>query len=66
MRYVIAAILVCAVGAPSASALPRVSADAIVMSKADPFVQVAKHKRAPSRRQARDSGIHPLVGSGGY
>lgn len=65
MRYMIAAFLVCALGAPGASALPRIGADAVGLSKADPIVQVAK-KRAASRRQTRDSGIHPLVGSGGY
>jgi hypothetical protein len=69
MRYVLAAIFVCAVGMPAASALPTVSPNSLSALKADPVVQVVKRNRAPSRRHSRSSGgggIHPLVGSGGY
>ncbi len=71
MRYVLAAILVCAIGAPLASALPAASPVSPVVSKAGPFVQVAKRTRAHAARRSRSSGgaaggIHPLVGSGEY
>jgi hypothetical protein len=67
MRYVLVAVFVCVLGAPVASALPRVSADAVSASKADPIMQVAKRSQAQSRRQSRGaSGIRPLVGSGDY
>ncbi|WP_442754295.1 hypothetical protein ACNHKD_15045 [Methylocystis sp. JAN1] len=72
MRYFLAAILACAVGAPAASALPAVSHGALSLSKGDGVLQVAK--RSASKPQAKktksgggaSSGIHPLVGSGGY
>jgi len=78
MRYVLAAIFVCAVGMPAASALPTVSPNSVSVSKADPLVQaVGRHRPHPYRharsgngirhRHARsDDGIHPLVGSGDY
>ncbi len=67
MRYVLAAIFVCMVGMPAASALPALSANSVSVSKANPIVQVAKRKRAPVHRHSRGSdGIHPLVGSGDY
>jgi hypothetical protein len=37
MRYVLAAIFVCAVGMPAASALPTVSPNSVSVSKADPL-----------------------------
>jgi hypothetical protein len=72
MRYFLAAILVCAIGAPAAVALPTVNPGALSLSKGDSVVQVAK--RSASKPQAKkskssgggDGGIHPLVGSGGY
>jgi hypothetical protein len=67
MRYVLAVIFVCALGAPAACALPTVGSNLVAASKANTIVQVAKHKRAPAKRQSHgDNGIHPLVGSGGY
>lgn len=76
MRYVLAAIFVCALGMPVASALPTISADAVSASKADPTLQVAKRNKsvrasrqsnsANSSNSANNSGIHPLVGSGDY
>jgi hypothetical protein len=71
MRYFLAAILICAIGAPAAFALPTVNPGALSLSKGEPIVQVAK--RSASKPQAKksksgggDGGIHPLVGSGGY
>ncbi|MFY9627877.1 MAG: hypothetical protein WAK03_06960 [Methylocystis sp.] len=70
MRYVLAAIFVCAVGMPAASALPTLNSNSDFVVKANPIVQVAKRGHAQPRRQTRSSGgaggIHPLVGSGGY
>jgi len=69
MRYVLAVIFVCALGMPTASALPTVGSNLVSASKANTntIVQAAKHKRAPAKRQSHgDNGIHPLVGSGGY
>lgn len=42
MRYVLAAILTCAIGAPAASAFPTVSPASVSASKAGSIVQVAK------------------------
>jgi hypothetical protein len=78
MRYVLAAIFVCAIGMPAASALPTVSPNSVSVSKADPLVQVVRRNRPHSHRQSRSGdgirhrhsrsgdGIHPLVGSGDY
>jgi hypothetical protein len=70
MRYVLAAIFVCSIGMPAASALPLVSHNSVSVSKADPIMQVAKRNRPHSHRHNRDNrglgGIHPLVGSGDY
>lgn len=79
MRYVLAAILVCAVGMPAASALPTVGPNSLSVLKANSIVQAAKRKAPPSRRRSSgssssgsssgggsSSGIHPLVGSGDY
>jgi hypothetical protein len=79
MRYVLAAIFVCAVGMPAASALPTVSPNSVSVSKADPRVQVVRRdrlhprvqvvrrNRPHSHRHSRSGdGIHPLVGSGDY
>lgn len=70
MRYVFAAIIICAIGAPAASAMPTPKPDHLAVSNAH-VTQVAKKSRAASQRQSRgggggDGGIHPLVGSGGY
>lgn len=67
MRYVFAAIIICAIGAPAASAMPAPKSDHLAVSNAQ-VTQVAKKSR-PAPRQSRgggDGGIHPLVGSGGY
>jgi hypothetical protein len=78
MRYVPAAIFVCAVGMPAASALPTVSPNSVSVSKADPLVQVVRQNRPHTHRDSRSgdgirhrhsrsgNGIHPLVGSGDY
>lgn len=68
MRFILALILVCAIGAPAASALPTIGSKALEMSKAQMIAPVAKKTRAQLRRQksSASSGIHPLVGSGGY
>jgi hypothetical protein len=67
MRYVLAAIFVCAVGMPAASALPTVSPNSLSVLKANPIVQVVRRKRPHTHRHSRSSGgIHPLVGSGDY
>ena len=67
MRYVLAAIFVCAVGVPAASALQTVSPNSASVSKADPIVQVVKRNRLRAHRHSRsNNGIHPLVGSGDY
>jgi hypothetical protein len=42
MRYVLAAIFICAAGMPAASALPTVSPNSVSVSKADPRVQVVR------------------------
>ena len=73
MRYVLAAILVCAVGMPAASALPTISPNSVSVSKADPRVQEVRRNRPHSRNQPHShrhrrsgDGIRPLVGSGDY
>ena len=67
MRYVLAAIFVCAVGMPAASALQTVSSNSVSVWKADPIVEVVKRNRSRAHRHSRSSnGIHPLVGSGDY
>lgn len=69
MRYVLAAIFVCALGMPAASALPAAGANALVLTKASPIEQAGKRAAKPRAKRAKsgaDSGIHPLVGSGGY
>ena len=79
MRYVLAAIFVCAVSMPAASALPKVIPSSLLVSKADPLMQAVKRSRPGAHHQSRnadgshhrhsrkgDDGIHPLVGSGDY
>ena len=70
MRYILAAIFVCAVGMPAASALPTVSPNSLSVSKANPITHVGKRNRSHrthSQHHGRsDGGIHPLVGSGDY
>lgn len=69
MRYIFVALSVCALGAPAASALPIAnSLAAQTAQKVTPILQVAKKGKAQPRRQksGATSGIHPLVGSGGY
>jgi hypothetical protein len=66
MRYVLAAMIVCAIATP-APALPAISPNALSVMKAGSIVQVAKRSRAISSRHRRNlGGIHPLVGSGDY
>jgi hypothetical protein len=68
MRYVLAAILLCAVAAPTASARPAAVSHP-ASSKSD-ATQAAKRSKAPAQREGRggvnSGGIHPLVGSGDY
>jgi hypothetical protein len=68
MRYIFAVVLVCAIGAPAAYALPTIGSKALEVSKSDPIVQVAKRKAAKSKshKSGETGGIHPLVGSGEY
>jgi hypothetical protein len=71
MRYVLAAIFVCAVGMPAASALPTVSPNSLSVLKGNPMVQVVRRNRPHSHRHSHrhsrsGGGIHPLVGSGDY
>jgi hypothetical protein len=68
MRYVLAVILACAVGAPAACAFPAFSPGSLSLSKAGPIAQTAtKRSRARVSRRSRNvGGIHPLVGSGDY
>ncbi|MBL1258362.1 hypothetical protein [Methylocystis sp. Sn-Cys] len=68
MRSILALVLACAIGAPAAQALPTTGSKALEMSKTETIAQVAKKTRAQPRRQksGASSGIHPLVGSGGY
>ncbi len=78
MRYVLAAIFVCAVGMPAASALPTVGPYSLSVLKGNPIVQVVRRNRPHSHRDRRSgdgirhrhsrsgNGIHPLVGSGDY
>jgi hypothetical protein len=71
MRYILAVILACAVGAPAACAFPAFSPHSLSLSKAGPIAQVGT-KRSSRARVSRHSrsrslgGIHPLVGSGDY
>jgi hypothetical protein len=57
MRYILAALLVCALGLPAAQAKSASGAKAAAPAK------TAKKK---SGGGADLGGIHPLVGSGGY
>jgi hypothetical protein len=67
MRMVLAAFFIAAVAIPEASALPALNSDTLELSVSAPVAQVAKRKAAPPKRKAaKDNGIHPLVGSGGY
>ena len=77
MRYVLAAILVSALGAPAVSALPAASPKSVFAAQADPIAQIAKRNKQQAQRQNRSNtnsgnsggnagGIHPLVGSGDY
>ena len=67
MRYILAAIFVCAVGMSEASALSTASLNSLSIQKASPFTQVVKHSRPRARRRGSSAGgIHPLVGSGAY
>lgn len=67
MRYVLAAIFICAAGMSLASALPTASPHSVSVSKAAPIVQATKRNRPHAHHHSRrDDGIHPLVGSGDY
>jgi hypothetical protein len=70
MRYILAAVVVFAVGAP-AYALPTVPSKTVSASKAELISPVAKRAPARAHSSRRGSsrsagGIHPLVGSGDY
>lgn len=71
MRYCLAAVLLCVIGAPAASALPAASPGAVSLSTGDAIIEVAKRSASKpqvkrSKKGGGDGGIHPLVGSGGY
>jgi hypothetical protein len=70
MRYVSTIILLCALAAPAAQAVPAPRLFEPSVSKASRIVTIAKRSKAPAQRQSRGGGgtggIHPLVGSGGY
>jgi hypothetical protein len=69
MRYILAVILACAVGAPAAYAFPAFSHNSLSLSKAGSIAQVGtkRSSRARVSRRSRSlGGIHPLVGSGDY
>jgi hypothetical protein len=70
MRYVLAVMLACAVGAPAANAFPAFSPNSLSLSKAGSIAQTAtkrSHARVSRRGRGRSlGGIHPLVGSGDY
>jgi hypothetical protein len=68
MRYVLAGIFICAIGASAASAMPAASAVKVGLSNADDAIsQVAKRSRPAAQKKSRGAGgIHPLVGSGEY
>jgi hypothetical protein len=71
MRMVFAALLVCSLGAPMASALPIAATNGVSAPKSAIVVHVTKRtQRARVARQSRSGGggggIHPLVGSGDY
>ncbi len=70
MRFILAAILLCAAAAPAASARPATNSQP-TSSKNDAVTQAAKRSKAPAQRETRGGGgnaggIHPLVGSGEY
>jgi hypothetical protein len=68
MRYVLAAIFICAVGMPEASALSTVSPNSVSVSKGDPLVQVVRRHRPHALRHSRsEDGIrhrHSRSGDG--
>lgn len=72
MRYILAAIFLAAIvvgalGMPTAFALPAASPHSLSLSGTNPLVQVVRRKHARAHRHRRDDdGIHPLVGSGSY
>ncbi|MBI1981524.1 MAG: hypothetical protein HYS63_08235 [Methylocystis sp.] len=66
MRYLLAALLVCAVAAPPASAASsKPSAKAVAAAKSDQGAKTGKRARQSSDSKGL-GGIHPLVGSGDY
>jgi hypothetical protein len=72
MRYLLAAVVVFAIGAPTAQALPSVASKAVSASRAEFISPVAKraptksHSSRRSKSSSSTGGIHPLVGSGDY
>jgi hypothetical protein len=63
MRVILAAILVCALGAPAAWAN---AANSAARSKHAAHGHVAKAGKSGPRHGRGLGGIHPLVGSGDY
>lgn len=70
MRFLIATILICALGAPVVCAMPVAKSGA---QPSSPLVDIkakvkgGKSSHAASRSRKGDAGgIHPLVGSGDY
>ncbi len=60
MRYVLAAIFVCAVGIPAASALPTVRPNSLSVLKGSPIVHVVKRNRPHSHRHSRSAAASIL------
>ncbi len=65
MRYVLAAVLICAIGAPAAFAASKGGSGSRSVAKAS-SAQAAKKKAPRAQKGGGDGGIHPLVGSGEY
>ncbi len=71
MRILIAVVVVCALGAPLASALPIAKSGAGLSQRSADVLDVkakgGKSSHASSKsRKSSAGGIHPLVGSGDY
>jgi len=71
MRYVLAIAFACTIGTPTAFAMPTLKQTYV--SRGDATAQqIAKRTVSRANRQRhstntnRNSGIHPLVGSGNY
>lgn len=65
--WILAALIVCALGPPGASAGQGAKSNAVTMTKRSQSAHPATAKRAGGHRRNNGlGGIHPLVGSGDY